>query len=248
VPATSVTTHNGRTMTFREADHSYTDDQGHQYTSVTTMIGEFFPKFDADATAKRMEAQGKGTAAELKASWVAAGEYGTRCHETAEALLQQLPPPHKPASPREKGAFTSIWEYCTGTLLENMTLVGAEILVFAPKFYVAGTIDLAMRTPSGTLWILDWKTNKALKTVGYKGAMGMGPCRCLPDANVSKYALQLSIYERILRDASYIPPDTIVKRGLLWVKPGEPVSLIPTPYLAVEVADVLLAHFTDVPF
>jgi ATP-dependent exoDNAse (exonuclease V) beta subunit len=252
MPADSQSTHLGTTVTFRDEGHTYRDDRGTPYVSVTTLLHRYAQPFDAPATAARMEAQGKGRAADLLASWDAnrdeACDYGTRCHETAEAILQGLPLPHEPRDEKERTAFASIWEFCQDTILPAFDVIACELLVFHPDWYVAGTIDLPLREKeTGTVWLADWKTNRQIRREGFKGSTMLWPVSHLPDCELSRYSLQLSTYEWILRAAKWTEPETAFRRAIFHVT-ADGVEVIETDDLAKESAAILLDNLTGVPF
>jgi ATP-dependent exoDNAse (exonuclease V) beta subunit len=251
MPSSTSATHNSRTLTFTEAGHTYLDDRGLPYTSVTTLIHRYAQPFDAPAQAARMEAQGKGTAADLLAAWDAkrdaSCDYGTRVHETAEAILQGLPPPHAPTSEKESAAFANVWDFINDKILPSFEVVGCEIMVFHPFWLIAGTIDLALRDKDGTIWICDWKTNAEIRAEGFRGQTMLSPVAHLPDCELSKYALQLATYQRILTEAEYLPRDTRFKRVLFHISESGVEPIYP-PDLARDADTILLDTLTGVPF
>lgn len=48
-----IVEHNGVQLIFNPENHSYTDSEGRNYTSVTSLIEKAFPIFDSEAAAKR---------------------------------------------------------------------------------------------------------------------------------------------------------------------------------------------------
>jgi hypothetical protein len=252
MPATTTAKFNDTTITFTEEGHTYRDDRGRNYQSVTTLLKNYFPVFDAQAAAARMQDQGRGDAAAFIEQWDAKREascrYGTRVHETAEAALRGLPPPHRPESEKERSAFRAVWDYCVNSILPHGKVIGPELLVFHPHWLIAGTIDLHVRLPNGEVWLLDWKTNATIDRVGFSGRTGLGPLEHLPDCNFSKYALQLCIYQQILINAGYLPRSTVFRRALLWLDPEFKVQFIEVPDLAVEALQCIADQTCGVPF
>lgn len=248
MPACTTSTHNGVTIKFTESDHSYVDNYGTSYTSVTSLLKRHFEPFDDIAVSEKMERAGKGKAEELRARWDKtrdhACRYGTRVHETAEAVLQLQKPPHAPESDKERKAMKYVWEYCKDQLLAKTEVIGCEILVFSHIWEIAGTIDLAVRTKSGRVMLLDWKTNRKIDRSGFRGRMAMPPINHLPDCEFTKYALQLATYERILRKEGYIDDDADVSRAILYVNPDNHrgVKYIEMPDMSAEVSEILLDH------
>lgn len=54
---------------FEESAHKYTDSNNNEYISVTTIIGNYVPKFDADFWARKKAKEQKCSVKEIKAQW-----------------------------------------------------------------------------------------------------------------------------------------------------------------------------------
>ncbi len=79
---------------FDEGPHKYTDTYGNEYLSVTTLIGQYYPHFDADYWAhKKAREQGKSEKA-IKAEWERikneACERGSRTHNGIEDAIKDV--------------------------------------------------------------------------------------------------------------------------------------------------------------
>ena len=79
---------------FDEGPHKYTDTNGHEYRSVTTLIGDYYPHFEADYWArKKAKEQGK-TVKQIKAEWDRikneACERGTATHNGLEDAIKEV--------------------------------------------------------------------------------------------------------------------------------------------------------------
>lgn len=79
---------------FEEQAHKYTDTLGNEYRSVTTLIGDYYPHFDADYWAhKKAREQGKSEKA-IKAEWERikneACERGTKTHNGLEDAIKDV--------------------------------------------------------------------------------------------------------------------------------------------------------------
>lgn len=99
------------------------------------------------------------------------------------------------------------------------------------------------------LWILDYKTNKAIKRTGY--GMGLGPLAHLVNCNFEHYAMQLSLAEVIAKLEGYIPRDTICRRALIHFPPMAAPEFIETPGRSGECYEMLIdyvSNFNNVPF
>ena len=79
---------------FDEGPHKYTDTLGNEYRSVTTLIGDYYPHFDADYWAhKKAKEQGKSEK-QIKAEWERikneACERGTKTHNGLEDAIKDV--------------------------------------------------------------------------------------------------------------------------------------------------------------
>ena len=79
---------------FDEGPHRYTDTLGNEYRSVTTLIGDYYPHFDADYWAhKKAKEQGKSER-QIKADWERikneACERGTKTHNGLEDAIKDV--------------------------------------------------------------------------------------------------------------------------------------------------------------
>ena len=239
----------GRVIYFDEAEHRYWTNAVEEFTSVTTFVKGFFHKFDEVAAAEAV-ARRDGTAPGLvMLEWAknrhSASEMGTAVHLACEMTMTGRPVPDSvvalAADERTAAIMRSAATACRQLFDMRFTVVGAEQIIFSERYGLAGTIDLAMRDAKGELWLLDWKTNKSIKSEGFNGAIGWGPAAGLQDCNMSHYSLQLSTYQRILRDEGYIGRGDVVHMALIHLTPEGP-NWIPVSYLNQEVADMILEH------
>jgi hypothetical protein len=252
----------GLSITFAEADHTYTDTDGMRYESATAIVKRYCQPFnaveisrakafrDADRTAADWERLADEQAARYRAEWDEkrdqAASRGTRAHETAEAIIKGEPPPHTPQDAAERAAFAAVWEYLAEMRAARPHLaLYPEIVLFSPGLYLAGTADLLVYNPQWQeLEILDWKTNAMITDQGFNGQTMAPPVAHLQDANQVHYALQLSLYRRILAREGYfdhLGPIKAISQALLWIAPGAGrIERIPVPYLAHETAEMLL--------
>lgn len=79
---------------FDEGPHKYTDTLGNEYRSVTTLISDYYPHFDADYWAhKKAKEQGKSER-QIKAEWERikneACERGTKTHNGLEDAIKDV--------------------------------------------------------------------------------------------------------------------------------------------------------------
>lgn len=188
-------------LKFNEKKHEYTYNK-EKFISVTELISKYFDEFNPKEVARKLskipknKQEKKGVRYFLKL-WKSQQEEGTLVHKELE-LISQL----------DMGQTYS-WSHLK-------TLQGAKALqaiheeypdrykllseyrICSPEFKVAGTIDLLQLFSDGTGIIYDYKTNQKLNKDSYKGKMGKGFCKDIPDSNYWHYVLQLNIYKYIL--------------------------------------------------
>lgn len=254
MPETQQGTHpNGTIITFEEDPHTYIDDAGRSYKSVTSLIHDYFPQFDAEKNAARVAKREGKTVPEILQKWADAGadacEYGTRVHENCENRMKGMPEPNTARDVREQHTFAEAVAV-VDWLKSKYQFIAAEKILFSPRCRVAGTVDLMM-ADGNTLWILDYKTNKEIKTAGFRGERGLFPLMHLDNCNFEHYSMQLALAEVIAKMEGYIPRDTPVRRALIHFPPMAAPQWIETPDRRIECYEMLIDHVANsniVPF
>lgn len=209
----------GLGITFAEEGHTYVDDYGNDYTSGTTLVKSAFVEFNAPAVAAAKSAKTGVPTEQYVSEWKANGERaaseGTRTHENCERqILGRLSDMHQPKDDEERARFRAAW-FEVERMKTSFVQMEPEKLVFSPRFRVAGSIDLLARQRNGAFCMIDWKFIKELQQTAFGNRTGIHiATRHLPDCNFYHYALQLSIYEQILKCEGYIPPGVQVDRWL----------------------------------
>jgi len=228
---------------FDESDHSYIDNFDRRYTSVTTIIGDHFPKFNAKTMATKCSKKVGGKyhgmkPGEILDMWQAEAERGrdegTNVHEYAEWLISGKTQgrPTRPISERCERLFVQAEKAVAG-LLKRFTFIAAEMIVFSPGTGLAGMIDLLMYDPlKNEIIILDWKQNKEIVTDTMYDKTGLPPIEHLDDTDFNHYGLQLSTYQYIMECNGYFPGKTY-RRALIHLRENSFVS-IPLPYFKTE--------------
>lgn len=246
------TTIPGQILQFTEDDHRYvlkdkkTGKELRQLTSSTTLIDKYFPEFKSNEISLRSACRALGVdpnlppspiveakAAEIRAEWKGAADYGTRVHEYMEDLMRGRKPRNTPETEKERIVF----ELGAGFVkkvkpkLENIM---PERIVCDPYYAVSGCIDLLAKDPhTDQLIIMDWKTNKSIST--YSSEYAYPPISHFMNCKLSHYILQLNLYEFILKHAGYIPEHIKVLKYLVHLHQTKGVTVIP-------IAD----HFNDI--
>ena len=139
------------------------------------------------------------SAAQIKVQWSERAEVGasqgTWMHTSFECLLN--------------GGFITTFDEETSLFkkfLESLVASSAGIQVFRTEWAIfateedlAGSIDLALKTPDGCLVLVDWKRTKGLSLKFESFGRCMKACLShVPDSTLWQYRLQLNIYRCIL--------------------------------------------------
>lgn len=186
-------------LSFDPVSHSYFVD-GEEYISVTTLVDEYFPKFDSEYWAARTALREGVDPEVILARWEHEAErsrsLGTAMHEKIERYYLGYDDGDDEDAMRLFRLFAvhnRLYPYRT------------EWRIFDEEFGVAGTLDFLELTPDGTYNIYDWKRSKKLVSSDGRiladspyGKRGLYPVDHLHDTAYWHYALQLSIYRSIL--------------------------------------------------
>lgn len=222
MPSSITVSHNNRKMTFSEDSHSYIDNHGKKYMSVTTLIGHAFEKFDAEKVAKALaEKRGEEDWRYYVNLWREEGkkaaDQGTRLHFNCEhMILDRYDECYIAETPQEMINF-SLAEKQVKKIKEDEHSVKfePEKLVFSNILGLAGSIDLLVTKDDGSYIIYDWKNIKELKKEGFNGKTGVLKCTAnVQDSNYWHYALQLQLYEIILKAENYVDRNAKFERRL----------------------------------
>jgi hypothetical protein len=210
----------GVKILFNEEHHIYTV-HGEQFISATTMLGDYFPKFDADKIAyfvARREGKSKeAVLAEWDEKRDVACAFGNKVHMYAEMLLTGGVAP-RPDDNREKTAFNLVSKYIEG-MLKEYDVVETEKLVFSEKHKISGMIDLVIKhKKTKKITLLDWKTNKKIEKKNGYSKPAFHPLDDYNDANYTKYMLQLNLYKYIMESEGYVDGE-IDEMILLHIRP-----------------------------
>ena len=200
---------------FKEEGHVYksNDDDNIQWTSVTSLVGKFKPKFDREGQAKKSSKNKRSkwygmTPKEILEAWDNETErainLGNFYHNQREADMLDLDtigkygvevPIIKPII-NEKGT-----KIAPNQKLEEG--VYPEHLVYLKSAGLCGQADV-VEVVNGYININDYKTNKEIKSKGFTNWEGITnkmykPISHLDDCNLNHYNLQLSIYAYIIK-------------------------------------------------
>lgn len=262
-------------IAFKADDHSYVsiDGEAIDWVSVTTLVSHFKKPFDAKKVAERVSKSKKSKWYGIEPKVIQEiwnGEstrsttLGTWYHNQREADLCSLAsieregitvPVFSPVEVKEGLKIAPLQKLEPGVYPEHM--------VYLRSVGICGQSDL-VEVVNGKVNIIDYKTNKEIKTESYvdwdgKSEKLLAPVSNLDDCHFNHYALQLSIYMYIiLKHNPKLRPGNIFIHHITfevegedkWGYPiskldgnGEPivkeVKIMPVPYLADEVQAII---------
>lgn len=194
-------------ITFQEEGHLYKiTGIDERPISVTTLIHNFFPVFNADLVISKMM-KGRNwvnskyfgqSKEQIKEGWKKSGEeaakLGTLMHADIERYLNSEPVVNPNST--EFKYFLSFWEQFN-KVNQGFFPYRTEWLVYDEAKKLAGSIDCVLSNAAGELVILDWKRSKEIKMEN-KYEKGLGPFMCLDNCNYWHYTLQLNLYRHML--------------------------------------------------
>ena len=215
-------------ITFKEKYHQYIDNLGTHYVSGTSFIKPFFPKFNAVAVSIKCAAGNNPKYAgrkpeDIRAEWAAEGRRGStegdNVHEYAEFWAAPPGQSIKPISDRCVLLFKQVDIAYRALLAKGFDVIENEKIIFSPDLGIAGMVDLIMWDPSTKeIIILDWKQNKEIKRRNlYKKNNGLSPIEHLEGSDMSKYTLQLSLYQYLIIRENYFPQAKGYRRALIHI-------------------------------
>lgn len=203
-------------VTFQEKEHVYSFKGEPMSLSVTSLIGRYFEKFDADKIADKMisgrnwprreylhEDGNPFTKQEIMDQWDSVGEIarnrGTWMHYNIERFLNDMAPALDIPEMQHFMAFHK-------EVLQNKQCkpFRTEWRIAAPDLSLAGSVDLVLENSDGSYVLLDWKRSKKvpfeMSASKAYGKFGGRPLTHIPDCDAAKYFLQLNMYRHILME------------------------------------------------
>ena len=216
---------------FNEATHTYTVN-GLTLQSVTNLVENCFPKFDARAHAKYTAAKMGMTIDEVIAMWEHKGkesrDLGTMMHQKIEKYFQGV-------DSSEDDSFKLFKAFANQITLNPYR---TEWAIYDIDYNIAGTIDF-VDYQDGKYTIYDWKRSDKLIANGMPIKIskyqekGLYPLGHLEDCAYYHYALQLSLYKFIL-EKNYDMAVNDLRLGVFHPTYNKPYVL-KMPYLENEV-------------
>jgi hypothetical protein len=184
-----------------------------KWTSVTSFVGMFKPKFDAEKQAKKSSKNKRSkwygmTPKEILAAWDGESQraigLGNWYHDEREKRLLEFKTIERDGT--EVPIIKPIVDQNGIKIAPEQKLsegVYPEHFVYLKSAGLCGQADL-VSIVNGKINILDYKTNKEIKEKGFTNWEGItskmyNPVSHLDDCNIKHYNLQLSLYAYIIK-------------------------------------------------
>jgi ATP-dependent exoDNAse (exonuclease V) beta subunit len=138
------------------------------------------------------------TAKTIQKEWKATGDDGTLVHSIIEKhILGTLAYDEELLAPKKALNGIAFFNKLFGSF--DRATAEPEVRIYDDVHKLAGTVDLVITDKTtGELTLVDWKTNSTISDKDY-GKENPNPITGhLPDANLTHYTLQLSLYAYIL--------------------------------------------------
>ena len=212
---------------FDPTTHTYKTETNEEFTSVTTLISKYKQPFDRNTAAIKASRNRKGKwygmkVADILQVWERESkrsiDLGNWYHDEREKDLLQCETitvsdrilSIHPCQYDEQGQKTA-------TSQKIGDGVYPEFFLYLPSAGIAGQSD-KITVSGGKVDILDYKTNKEIKTQGFRNHEGITqkmlyPLNHLDDCNLNHYTIQLGIYMYIIlkHNPLYTPGSLILQ-------------------------------------
>ncbi|MDO9513880.1 MAG: PD-(D/E)XK nuclease family protein [Elusimicrobiota bacterium] len=180
-------------ITFTEEDHSYRDENGNDYISVTQLISRNFEPFDAETIADRVRRYRNSryygwTKDEVLTFWDKITQAGCEVHSSIEKYIKHRKKPEDESMLAAVNQFSAL--NFKGELL-------SETIVHDEELLVAGTIDI-IEKQSDRYVIWDIKTGRTMNS-----------------SKLEKYSIQLEFYRHMLSKMEDAPVEI---GGIIWLE------------------------------
>ena len=247
-------------IVFSEENHSYRikESSNEDICSVTQLIKKYEPPFNSEKLACIVAKKQGVSTQDVLELWNFKKEYacekGTIFHSYVESFLHKKKPIIDSKVIRkfvaryehyvdEETFYKDVAKYLNNFLSfhkwwkNDHVLIKTEFVMGDKDYSVAGCADnISYNFTDNKLVILDYKTNKEIKTKGYNNEKMLKELKHLNNCELVKYSLQLNIYTEI------IEKNTSFKLGnpsIIWVGGSEGFEVIPCLDLKKEAQLIL---------
>ena len=185
------------------------EEEAHEYyladrklINWSTWIKDYKEPFDRAGQAPRTAAKRGISVEAVLAEWDRSEWVGTQVHAFIESYYQDAG--SAVCEPDDEVLLRcQKFQAVRASRLRDFVPVAQELRIFHEPTGLCGTLDfLGWHEPTEQLYVLDWKTNKAINTDRDPiWRMLDGPFRDLGDHEHNVYSLQISLYRILLEEA-----------------------------------------------
>jgi ATP-dependent exoDNAse (exonuclease V) beta subunit len=247
-------------IVFSEQNHSYSIKkvEDKRICSVTQLIKKYEPPFESQKLASIVAKKQGVSVEDVMQLWDFKKHYacekGTIFHSYVEDFLQKKKPSvdHRAVKKfvskydqytDEETFCKDIAKYINNFLsfykwwVKDHILVKTEYVVGDANSCVAGCVDnISYNVSENRLVVMDYKTNKEIKSKGYNGEKMLNELGHLNNCELVKYSLQLNIYTEIIEKNTSL---TLAPPTIIWVGGSEGFEIIPCLNLKKEAQLIL---------
>ena len=189
-------------ISFDEKTHTYyIDGSSEGIISVTTLIHQHFPKFDADNILKKMKNKNEKypnmTDSQIKKLWtnnsINSSKDGTKMHKIIENYYNSIENKKSEEESKEYKYFLNF----NSSIKNRLQPFRTEWSIFDGQLELAGQVDMIYKKSDNTYALYDWKRSKEIKKEN-PFEKGLGKLSNLDNCNYNHYSLQLNIYKRLV--------------------------------------------------
>lgn len=218
-------------LKFDESAHSYTDDYGNAYTSVSKLLGKIKEPFKRDIIANAVAKKRGISKGKVFAEWDEKKNSAIARGNVIHNALERYDKDGVIEDPSLENAILSINSH-----LSTYKETYSELKLYSQDHLIAGTADKPCYRGNNIMDISDYKTNES-KGIEYESKYNkylLDPLNHLEECNFNVYALQLGCYAYMIEKTwGY----KIGKLSIIFIPPSNPAhwQLIPVPYMRSEV-------------
>lgn len=211
-------------IAFDEGPHVYYVAGQTGYTSVTTVIHQFFEPFDGPLIAgyiskspnfphaekfkqyAHIQKNSETVIEDIQEVWRSQAALGTKLHAYIESYFNDFAKAKHgeekfevslTSTEKEAAEYSYFFRYAKCVEIAGWIPFRTEWMIYDCDSKITGSIDMVfVDTATGKYHMRDWKRSKSIRTSS--STKGNGPCSALPDCNYYHYSLQLNLYKYIL--------------------------------------------------
>jgi hypothetical protein len=222
----------------QKSDHTYSDNTGEKYKSVSSILSLIKPKFDLESKAMEYASKRKMDVEDVLSLWEEKKNvglnFGTLIHDNIETYFLEKKVPQERYSEIIKEIYDLVY----------VDSAYSELICFDKIKNICGTADY-VQFKDNSFIISDFKTNLKFNFENqFQDKFLLSPVNHLPNSEYFIYALQLSFYARMISNLTGLICESL---NIYWLKRQIDTKDVfkakwlkyTVPYLKKEVDDIL---------